>query len=165
MMQLSIEQINRRAGYNVRLSPYGEFRFETDLGIGYSISFEEEAPVGGCKTYQFVIKKMEDRKSPHDSKVEQTILAVLDVFFTEHLDALLYMCDDSDGREANRNRLFLTWFKKHAAPERFTIRTASAVVEGKGFYAAIIVENRNPLLETIIEDFETTAQTLTEGKP
>jgi len=165
MMQLSIEQINSRAGYNVRLSPYGEFRFETDLGIGYSISFEEEAPVGGCKTYQFVIKKMEDRKSPHDSKVEQTILAVLDVFFTEHLDALLYMCDDSDGREANRNRLFLTWFKKHAAPERFTIRTASAVVEGKGFYAAIIVENRNPLLETIIEDFETTAQTLTEGKP
>lgn len=165
MMQLSIEQINSRAGYNVRLSPYGEFRFETDLGIGYSISFEEEAPVGGCKTYQFVIKKMEDRKSPHDSKVEQTILAVLDVFFTEHLDALLYMCDDSDGREANRNRLFLTWFKKHAAPERFTIRTASAVVEGKGFYAAIIVENRNPLLETIIEDFEMTAQTLTEGKP
>ena len=53
----------------------------------------------------------------------------------------------------------------HAAPDRFTIRTASAVVEGKGFYAAIIVENRNPLLETIIADFENTAQALTEGKP
>ena len=38
-------------------------------------------------------------------------------------------------------------------------------VEGKGFYAAIIVENRNPLLETIIADFESTAQALTEGKP
>ena len=72
---------------------------------------------------------------------------------------------DSDGREANRNRLFLAWFKKHAAPERFTIRTASAIVEGKGFYAAIIVENRNPLLETIIADFESTALALTEGKP
>ena len=56
-------------------------------------------------------------------------------------------------------------FKKHAVPERFTIRTASAIVEGKGFYAAIIVENRNPLLETIIADFESTAQALTEGKP
>ena len=32
-------------------------------------------------------------------------------------------------------------------------------------YAAIIVENRNPLLETIIADFESTAQALTEGKP
>ena len=38
-------------------------------------------------------------------------------------------------------------------------------VEGKGFYAAIIVENRNPLLETIIADFESTALALTEGKP
>ena len=54
---------------------------------------------------------------------------------------------------------------EHAAPERFTIRTASAIVEGKGFYAAIIVENRNPLLETIIADFESTALALTEGKP
>ena len=31
------------------------------------------------------------------------------------------------GREANRNRLFLTWFRKHAAPERFTIRVDSKV--------------------------------------
>ena len=31
--------------------------------------------------------------------------------------------------------------------------------------AHIIVENRNPLLETIIADFENTAQALTEGKP
>ena len=99
------------------------------------------------------------------AKVEQAILAILDVFFREHLDVLLYMCDDSDGREANRNRLFLAWFKKHAAPNRFTIRTASAIVEGRGFYAAIIVENRNPLLETVIADFENTAQALTAGKP
>ena len=78
---------------------------------------------------------------------------------------LLYLCDDSDGREANRNRLFLSWFKKNADPERFTILTANATIEGKGFYAAIIVENRNPMLKSIIEDFETTASALTAGKP
>ena len=75
------------------------------------------------------------------------------------------MCDDSDGREANRNRLFLSWFNKFAEPGRFTICAANTVIEGTGFYAAIIVENRNPLLETIIEDFERTAQALTAGKP
>ena len=165
MIHLSLEQINIRAGYNVRLSPYGEFRFETELGIGYSVSFEEEMPIGGCNTYQFVIRKMDDCRLPHDPKGEQTILAILDEFFEKHLDVLLYMCDDSDGREANRNRLFLAWFKKHAAPGRFTIRAASAIVEGKGFYAAIIVENRNPLLETIIADFESTTEALTAGKP
>ena len=53
----------------------------------------------------------------------------------------------------------------NADPARFTIRAANATIEGKGFYAAIIVESRNPLLETIIDDFENTAQALTEGKP
>lgn len=147
------------------ISPQGGYIFETAKGIHYAISFEEESQVGGCGTYQFIIEKRERVRSAHDPKVEQTILAILNQFFAEHIDVLLYMCDDSDGREANRNRLFLTWFKKNADPQRFTIRTASAVVEGKGFYAAIIVENRNPLLENIIADFEMTARVLTEGKP
>ena len=165
MKPLSLDHINERYTYYVMLSPKDNYIFETERGIHYSISFEEETPIGGCDSYQFIIEKIDKVRSSHDAKVESTILAILDEFFAEHLDVLLYMCDDSDGREANRNRLFLTWFKKHAAPERFTIRTASAIVEGKGFYAAIIVENRNPLLETIIADFESTAQALTEGKP
>ena len=147
------------------ISPQGGYIFETEKGIHYTISFEEESQVGGCDTYQFIIEKRERTRSAHDPKVEQTILAVLNQFFTEHLDVLLYMCDDSDGREANRNRLFLTWFKKNADLTRFTIRAANANVEGRGFYAAIIVENRNPMLEAIIADFEMTAQVLTEGKP
>ena len=165
MIELSLEKINIQSPYEVSYAPNGDFVFSTNLGIHYLISFESETPMGGCDTFQFVIQKLDQQRSPHDAKVEQAILAILNVFFEEHLDVLLYMCDDSDGREANRNRLFLAWFKKHAAPERFTIRTASAIVEGKGFYAAIIVENRNPLLETIIADFESTALALTGGKP
>lgn len=165
MIELSLSNINARSPYEVRYSPNGKFFFGTSLGIHYLISFEDETPMGGCNTFQFVIQKLENLRSPHDAKVESTILAILDEFFAEHLDVLLYMCDDSDGREANRNRLFLAWFKKHAEPERFTIRAASAIVEGKGFYAAIIVENRNPLLENIIADFESTAEALTARKP
>lgn len=165
MIQLSLNSINEHDIYYVMLSPRGSYIFETDNGIHYTISFEEETSFGGCNTYQFVIEKRERARSAHDPKVEQTILAIVNQFFQEHLDVLLYMCDDSDGREANRNRLFLAWFKKHASPERFTIRTANAVIEGKGFYAAIIVENRNPLMKAIIDDFEMTAQVLTAGKP
>lgn len=165
MIVLSLDSINRQDVYYVMLSPQGGYIFETEKGIHYTISFEEESSFGGCGTYQFIIEKRERIRSAHDPKVEKTILAILNQFFVEHLDVLLYMCDDSDGREANRNRLFLTWFRNNADLNRFTIRTASAVVEGKGFYAAIIVENRNPLLETIIADFEMTAQALITGKP
>lgn len=165
MTPLSLDHINEHAPYYVMLSPRGSYIFETTRGIHYSISFEEDAPLGGCNTYQFIIEKIDKVRSSHDAKVEPTILAIIEEFFEEHLDVLLYMCDDSDGREANRNRLFLTWFQRNAQPERFTIRSAHAIIEGKGFYAAIIVENRNPLLEAITEDFEHTAQVLTENKP
>ena len=154
MIQLSLETINEHAYYYVMLSPKGSYIFETEGGIHYTISFEEESPIGGCDTFQFIIEKMENVRSGYDSKVEQTILAIINEFFVEHLNVLLYLCDDSDGREANRNRLFLTWFKKNADPKRFTIRTANAIVEGKGFYAAIIVENRNPMLEAIVDDLK-----------
>ena len=56
-----------------------------------------------------------------------------------------------NSRLSKYNRLFLAWFKRHADPERFTIRTAYAVVEGKGFCAAIIVENRLPCISLVMK--------------
>lgn len=165
MISLSLEEINAQSPYEVSYAPNGDFVFATSLNIHYLVSFEEEEPLGGCGTFQFVIRKQENQRSPHDAKIELAILAILETFFKEQLNVLLYMCDDSDGREANRNRLFLTWFRKNAEPGRFTIRTASTVIEGKGFYAAIIVESRNPLLQAVIHDFEQTAEALTNGKP
>jgi hypothetical protein len=45
------------------------------------------------------------------------------------------------------------------------METANATVEGQGFYAAIIVENTNPLLKAIVSDFKQTAESLTGEKP
>lgn len=165
MIELSLETLNKKSPYQITIAEDGGYDFITSKGIHYTVYFDDDQPLGGCDTYQFIIQKVEHQRSPHDPKVEQTILTIVDQFFAEHLNVLLYMCDDSDGREANRNRLFLSWFNKFAEPGRFTICAANTVIEGTGFYAAIIVENRNPLLETIIEDFERTAQALTAGKP
>ena len=44
-------------------------------------------------------------------------------------------------------------------------RFAKNAIEGHGFYAAIIVENRNPLLKAITDEFETASQVLTSDKP
>jgi len=93
------------------------------------------------------------------------LIAIIEQFFIENTNVLLYICDTSDGREEKRNRLFVRWFEEFATPERFTMETANATVEGQGFYAAIIVENSNPLLEAIVSDFKQTAESLTGEKP
>ncbi len=165
MIELSLETLNKKSPYKITLAEDGGYDFITSIGIHYTIYFDDDQPMGGCKTYQFIIQKVEHQHSPHDPKVEQTILNIVDQFFSEHLNVLLYICDDSDGREAKRNRLFLSWFNKFAEPGRFTICAANTIIEGHGFYAAIIVENRNPKLKAITEEFETIAQALTSDKP
>lgn len=164
MINLDLNNINIQAPYKVSLSTKGDYMFETFHGIHYSISFIEDEPLGGCKTYQFVIERLENRHTGYDSGVEDTILIIIYEFFKQHLFVLLYFCDTSDGREAKRNRLFMSWFQKHADKTRFTICSANATVEGQGIYAAIIVENRNPLLDDIVSEFNSTASMLAEGK-
>ena len=129
-----------------------------------ALAFIENDPLGGCETYQLSISNQNKLHASYDPDVKNTTLVIVDEFFRENLDGLLYMCDTSDSREAARNRLFLRWFEEYADPERFIIKTASAIIEGQGIYAAIIVENRNPLAKAIIDDFEMTAKMLTEDK-
>ena len=155
MINFSLKHILQKSPYDITLVE-GRFVFETDNNVHYVVSFDEEDIVlGGCKTYQFILQNVEHARAPHDSKIEETVLAII---------VLLYVCDTSDGKESGRNRLFLRWFERHATPNSFTIRTASANVEGEIVYIAIIVDNRNPQLQAITNDFDATASALT-NKP
>lgn len=160
MIDLSLQQIQKNSPYDITLSEAGLI-FQTDNGIHYRISFdEEEIVLGGCKTYQFILFKVEDIRTPHDPKIEDVVLAVINEFFRSNQYVLLYVCDTSDGKEDSRNRLFLRWFEHHADPERFTICTANAKVESENIYIAIIIDKKNPRYLSIIQDFEHTADIL-----
>lgn len=165
MIYFSLKRILEHAPYDLVLSG-SDFMFQTDLGIHYIVSFgKEDIVLGGCDTYQLIIRKIEETRSPHDSKVEATILAIINEFFRSNLEVMLYLCDTSDGREESRNRLFLSWFDKYARNNRFTICKAHAEIEGEGIFLCIVVDNRNPKLKAITEDFEEKAAMLTGEKP
>lgn len=164
MIDFSLQHILQNSPYDITLSEAG-FIFLTDNGIHYRVSFDEEDIVlGGCKTYQLILQKVEHARAPHDPKIEETVLAIINEFFRSNQHVLLYVCDTSDGKEGGRNRLFLRWFERHANPGRFSICTAHTKVEGEMVYIAIIVDNRNPHLQAITYDFNETAKTLT-NKP
>lgn len=165
MIKFYLTRIQEKSPYEIILSE-GDFIFLTDRNIHYSISFnKEDMMLGGCETYQFILRKIEETHSLYDSKVEATILAIIYEFFRSNQQVLLYICDTSDHREEARNRLFLKWFERNAEPNRFTIRTTYTEIEGEGFYVSIIVENRNPNLKAIICEFEEISQMLTQDKP
>lgn len=165
MIKFSMKHILEQSPYELILSE-GSFMFQTDFGIHYVVSFnKEDIVLGGCVTYQLIIRKIEEIRSRHDPKVEATILAIIREFFRSNLEVMLYLCDTSDGREESRNRLFLTWFDRYIEKDRFTICKAHAEVENEGLFLCIIVDNRNPKLRAITEDFKEKAAMLTEEKP
>ena len=162
MIFFSLPRILNQSPYEIILSE-GDFLFQTDKGIRYEISFnKEDIVLGECETYQFIIRKLDEVNSKYDPKVKDTIFSIINEFFLSNQQILLYICDTSDGKEKSRNRLFLQWFEKYAQKGKFTIKTANAIVEDETIYTAIIVENTNPKLQAIIEDFEQTAKSLTE---
>lgn len=163
MITFLLRRMLEHSPYELSLSG-SDFTFQTDLGVHYMVSFsKEDIVLGGCDTYQLIIRKIEEVKSPHDPKIEATILAIVHEFFLSNMEVLLYMCDTSDGRERSRHRLFLSWFDKHEK-DRFTICQAHAEVEGEGLFLCIIVDNRHPKLAIIKADFEEKAALLTDGK-
>lgn len=165
MIYFSLNHILEQAPYKLDLLG-SEFIFQTDLGIHYAVSFnKEDITLGGCATYQLIIRKIEEVRSRHDPKVEATILAIINEFFRSNHGIMLYLCDTSDGREEYRNRLFLSWFDKNTEENRFTICKAHAEVEGQGLFLCIVIDNRNPKLNAITADFAEKAALLTEGKP
>lgn len=74
------------------------------------------------------------------------------------------MCDTADGKEAMRNRLFLSWFKTYEMKSRYVCKDAHLEVEGIGMYAAIIIRKDNPLIEKVTEEFDETVNILS-NKP
>lgn len=154
MNPLSVDRINAHAPYSVTLTSKGYFLFNTDQDVTYAISFTEEFEIGGCMGYQFSIRNANNHHGSFDKKIRETIVGILEEFFRTNINVLLYICDTSDQREAARNRLFIHWFKQFADPSTYTFCSSEAIVEGEGFYTAMIVENRNPSLQAIKEEYE-----------
>ncbi len=64
-------------------------------------------------------------------------------------DSLIYTCDNTDNRHQARNIVFNRWFKTHNRGE-FIIHDK----EKDNLLMSIIIENNNPLIKLILEEFD-----------
>lgn len=88
-------------------------------GLVYEVGFVEDYTFFDKNTYQFFIVEKNGSRFLKDPLVKETVWAIIEVFFRENSNVLLYVCDTSDGRQASRDRLFDIWFYEYEKQEEY----------------------------------------------
>ena len=164
MNRLDIDNINDRAPYDVAYDDDGEIIFLTDNGISYSVTFDDDSnPYYAA--YWFNLTNLNNISSPSDKKIAQTVICIIEEFFRQNPDILLYMCSTDGGQQAQRSRLFFRWFNGAEQQKHYYIRATEIKGEDGIDYVACIVQRNNPHLGEIIELFDSDITMFNEMKP
>ena len=75
-------------------------------------------------------------------------------------EAMLYLADTGDRKQAFRNRLFVRWFNLYEHRDKFIIETAEGKMDGQMNFLAIISRKDNPMLSIVLEEFNETVSFL-----
>ena len=163
---LSLDVINANSEYIVRKDDKeGTLSFVTDSSAEIFISFEKDDILQSGLVYQFGISNPKATKSPRDSKVRNTILAIIEEFFEKNKAALLYICETGDGLQQMRSRLFQYWFSIYKEKDEYLFLPQIIYdEEDNENYTALIIRRDNPQFINLVSEFTDTVNLL-NGKP
>lgn len=156
MVTLDIENINSSSPYRVtKNDATGFYVFATRFGVQYGIRFDSDDLLGIDGVYQFIIANLNNKKSPSDSDLRATIVAIVMEFFETSSNTMLYICETGDGKQDMRGRLFHSWFKAFTSEERFAYYDAHIIEEeGVSNHASIILRRDNPNFDAVVKAFK-----------
>jgi hypothetical protein len=162
MNALRIETINGKAPYRVTQDPErnNNFYLISDSGVRFDIDFTYNDAVIPIGAYEIGIANKENKRSPLDMKLRLSVFAIIEEFFEQNNEVMLYLTETGDEKQVFRNRLFVRWFNTYEHHERYIIRTAEGCLEGQENFIAIISRLDNPRLALAIEEFDETAALL-----
>ena len=155
MYTLDLDRLNLRSPYYVWKVKDGVYAFDTDYEVSYEIGLSVNTEMLQMEVCAFDINNKNNKPSPNDRKLRDTILAIIEEFFRANGGVLLYICATGDGMQKYRFHLFLRWFNTYEHRDLYEIRTVEDVMDDKTpNYGAIIVEKTHPDLELILARFE-----------
>lgn len=158
MNTLYLENVNRQAPYRVTTDinyPY-LYYFYTDYGLEYEISIKANDTFVPSGAYTLDIRNKSNQPSPGDQKFRQTLMAIIEEFFRQNNDVMLYVTETKDKKQAFRNRLFVRWFNTYEYRSQYVIKTAEGKMDGQINFMAIILRKDNPRLQQVFDEFEET---------
>ena len=158
MNNLNLENINRLSPYNVtqRVDTPCVLSFYTDYGVEYEIVIKSNDVFIPSGAYALDIINVWHQPSPGDPKFRQTLMAIVEEFFRQNNDVMLYVTETNDKKQASRNRLFVRWFNSYEHRELYVIKTAEGKMNGQMNFMAIILRKDNPRLQQAFKEFDET---------
>lgn len=124
------------------------YQFTTSEGVAYFLTFIYYPVLSdflSINLYMFNIERgnlpPSDKRGQNDVKVRNTVLYFWDLFFQHHEDALITICDISDGKQYARKRLFDKWFKEFNHNRLCRIDADCMIEENKTFVSLFYAVN------------------------
>lgn len=164
MNRLDLEAINSRSPYDVH-AVGDQYVFVTDTGIEYHVDFELDSNPY-YTAYWLNLANPGQQKSPGDKKIPQTVICIIEEFFRQNPDIMLYMCSTANNQQAQRARLFLHWFNGYKQQQLYLIKAVEVKGDDKRRdYVALIIQRTNPQLDEIIARFDSEIAMFNDFKP
>ena len=148
------------------------YNFTTRNDILYRVAFvvdetfstiaNEDIP----NIYQFVVEKANEGTEPFDAKVSKTIEGIVERFFHNIQNALIYICSDNDEKALLRYKVFDRWYQK--SEYKSVIVKMENIVTIKLFgsvqklYTSFLFHKLNPNYSKLIEIYNRIEEVLND---
>jgi hypothetical protein len=139
------------------------YRFVTKDGITYHAYFLSVSYLHPLfeNAYSFNIEPEGDIQTTRhaiDTRIAKTIVAILSRFFEQNENSMLMACDNLDGKEAKRRKLFDHWYSIYNN-QKLVKLDASLENESYKLYMSMFIHKENPQLKALIDAFNEVIRT------
>lgn len=139
------------------------FYFTTDYGVDYKVCFLDSDLLVSDEAYELVIANINNKKSPRDRKLRNTVMAIVYEFFEKNNMTLLYICETGDNKQTLRSRLFEYWYRTSPRNSEFYVSSINVKdIDGVQNFATIILRLDNPKIKDIVSEFIDTSRILND---
>lgn len=139
------------------------YSFVTTAGIEYICYFTPYAEyfknyptVIASKFFSFNLELADKKKKATgtDKRIADTVVTIVGDFLNSKINAVVYICDNSDGREAARSRKFLSWYKYYEHPSHKIIKVSGDLdAGGITLFTALLVHQKNKLKKELVQAY------------
>lgn len=140
-----------------------DYSFCTKDGITYRAYFLSASHLHDSFTdaYSFSIEPVgesEETVHPMDVRISMTVASILKGFFQKNENSMLMVCDNIDGKEEKRRKLFDRWYHHY---NNYSLIKLDASLENDDYrlFVSMFINRSNPKRELLIHAFNELVRT------